>query len=116
MEPFDYALDYQKKVNVRKQRELNRVGRGEQRVLLVEPYKSDILPHWRFKTPAIAEESSAKIHKMFLESNSTRGKAPSLRLPEGEGVLSESLSVPFALSSRSNRSTSVAIWILLNTQ
>ena len=34
-------------------------------MLLVEPYKSEILPHWRFKTPEIAEKSSAKILKMF---------------------------------------------------
>lgn len=35
-------------------------------MLLVEPYKSEILPHWRFKTVAEAKKSSAKIHKMFL--------------------------------------------------
>ncbi len=34
--------------------------------LLVETYKSEILPHWRFKTPEIAKESSEKIHQMFL--------------------------------------------------
>jgi hypothetical protein len=35
-------------------------------VRLVEPYKSEILPHWRFKTVAEARKSSAKIYKMFL--------------------------------------------------
>jgi hypothetical protein len=35
-------------------------------VLLVEPYKSEILPHWRFKTVAEAKQSSAKIYRMFL--------------------------------------------------
>jgi hypothetical protein len=35
-------------------------------VLLVEPYKSEILPHWRFKTPEIAENSANKIYKLFL--------------------------------------------------
>ena len=29
-----------------------RVGKGEQGVLICEPYKSEIAPHWRFKTPA----------------------------------------------------------------
>ncbi|MEJ7659642.1 MAG: DUF4385 family protein [Hymenobacter sp.] len=29
--------------------ELYRVGKGEQGVLLVQPYKGEILPHWRFK-------------------------------------------------------------------
>jgi len=35
-------------------------------VLLVEPYKGEILPHWRFKTVAEAKKSSAKIYKLFL--------------------------------------------------
>jgi hypothetical protein len=34
--------------------------------LLVEPYKSEILPHWRFKTPEIAQKSANKIYKLFL--------------------------------------------------
>lgn len=33
---------------------------------MVEPYKSEILPHWRFKTVAEAKKSSAKIYKLFL--------------------------------------------------
>ena len=63
---FDYSLDY-KKLDLRKNPELYRVGKGEQGVLLVEPYKSEILPHWRFKTPDIAKKSSAKIFELFLE-------------------------------------------------
>ena len=43
------------------------IGKGEQGVLSVEPYKSEILPHWRFRTPDIARESSAKIYEMYLE-------------------------------------------------
>jgi len=62
---FDYALDY-KNLNLREQPELYRTGVGEQGVLLVEPYKSEILPFWRFKTPEIAKESSAKIYQLFL--------------------------------------------------
>ncbi len=46
---------------------LYKVGRGEQGVLSVEPYKSEILPHWRFRTEEIARESAAKIYSMFLE-------------------------------------------------
>ena len=42
-----------------------RVGKGEQGVLICEPYKSDIGQHWRFKTEAIAEESSEKIFNLF---------------------------------------------------
>ncbi|TYS59626.1 DUF4385 domain-containing protein [Sutcliffiella horikoshii] len=62
---FDYDLDFEK-IDFRKNPELYRVGRGEQGVLLVEPYKSEILQHWRFKTPKIAEESSDNIYQMFL--------------------------------------------------
>ncbi|WP_409291401.1 DUF4385 domain-containing protein [Peribacillus sp. SCS-37] len=63
---FDYTLDFDK-IDFREQPELYRVGRGEQGVLMVEPYKSEILPHWRFKTPEIAKESSDKIYDMFLD-------------------------------------------------
>lgn len=41
------------------------IGRGEQGVLIAEPYKSEILPHWRFATPAIAEASAVKIYSLF---------------------------------------------------
>ena len=35
-------------------------------MLLVEPYKSEILPHWRFRTPEIARVSAAHIFGLFL--------------------------------------------------
>jgi len=63
---FDYSLDY-KNLDLKKNPELYRIGKGEQGVLTVEPYKSKILPHWRFKTPEIARQSSAKIYEMFLQ-------------------------------------------------
>ena len=63
---FNYSLDF-KNIDFRQHPEIYRVGKGEQGVLLVEPYKSEILPHWRFKTPDIARESSEKIYQMFLE-------------------------------------------------
>ncbi len=66
MIPFDYSLDF-KKIDFRKHPEQYQVGKGEQGVLLVEPYKSEILPHWRFKTPEIATISSEKIYQMFLD-------------------------------------------------
>ncbi|MHC5612851.1 MAG: DUF4385 domain-containing protein [Nostoc sp.] len=62
---FDYSLDF-KNIDFRQHPELYRVGKGEQGVLLVEPYKSEILPYWRFKTPDIARESSEKIYELFL--------------------------------------------------
>lgn len=61
---FDYNLDYAQ-LDLRKHPELYRVGRGEQGVLLVEPYKSEILPHWQFKTPVIAKQSVEKIYALF---------------------------------------------------
>ena len=62
---FDYLLDFTD-IDFRKNPELYRIGKGEQGVLLVEPYKSEILPHWRFKTPQIARRSASKIYRMFL--------------------------------------------------
>jgi Domain of unknown function (DUF4385) len=66
MNKFDYTLDF-KTLDFRQHPELYRVGKGEQGVLLVEPYKSEILPHWKFKTPAIARQSAQKIYDLFLE-------------------------------------------------
>jgi hypothetical protein len=52
-------------VNFRREPEKYRVGKGEEGVFQVEPYKSELLTHWRFKTEAEAEESSAKIYAMY---------------------------------------------------
>jgi hypothetical protein len=49
------------------QRMSYRIGRGETGVLTFEPYKSEILPLWRFKTPAIARKSSFDIYSKFLD-------------------------------------------------
>jgi hypothetical protein len=65
MQKFDYTLDF-KTIDFRQQPELYRVGKGEQGVLLVEPYKGEILPHWRFRTPEIARQSAAEIYTLFL--------------------------------------------------
>ena len=67
---FDYDLDF-KTIDFRARPDLYRVGVGEQGVLLVEPYKSEILPHWRFRTPEIARESSGKIYELFQEYRKT---------------------------------------------
>ena len=63
---FDDSIDF-KQINFREHPEQYRVGKGEQGVLLVEPYKSEILPHWRFKTPEIAWISADKIYQLFQE-------------------------------------------------
>ncbi|MDB6096912.1 MAG: hypothetical protein JWM09_1190 [Francisellaceae bacterium] len=53
-------------IDYRKNPELYKVGKGEQGVLICEPYKSEIGPFWKFKTPEIAKKSSQKIYKLFL--------------------------------------------------
>ena len=63
---FDYSLNYAD-LDLRAHPELYRVGVGEQGVLLVQPYKSEILPHWRFATPDAARKSSETIYALFLE-------------------------------------------------
>jgi hypothetical protein len=66
MKDFDYSLDF-KKIDFRQHPELYRIGRGEQGVLLVQPYKEEILPYWKFRTPEIAQQSAEKIYALFLE-------------------------------------------------
>jgi hypothetical protein len=65
MGKFNYNQDFNT-INFRERPELYQLGVGEQGVLLVEPYKSELLPHWRFRTPDIAKASSEKLYDMFL--------------------------------------------------
>ena len=60
------AYSWKPDVDYKKHPEMYRVGKGEQGVLICEPYKSEIGQFWRFKTKAIAEESSNKIYELFL--------------------------------------------------
>lgn len=57
--PWKPDIDY------RKHPEFYRVGKGEQGVLICEPYKAEIGAYWRFKTKEIAEESSSRIFALF---------------------------------------------------
>ena len=54
-------------VDLRKHPEAYRVGRGEQGVFHAEPYKSELLPLWSFKTEGAAKASSEKIWAKFEE-------------------------------------------------
>lgn len=65
MAKFNYDQDFEH-TDFRQQPDRYQVGKGEQGVLLVEPYKSEILPHWRFKTPDIARQSADTIYELFL--------------------------------------------------
>jgi hypothetical protein len=60
------AVDVYRRTDFRKHPERYRVGRGEQGVLTAEPYKSELLPLWRFKTEAIAKESSKALLPAFI--------------------------------------------------
>lgn len=64
MRGFDYSLDYAS-LDLREHPELYAVGRGEQGVFHVEPYKSELLPLWEFATVEKAERSSAAITERF---------------------------------------------------
>lgn len=59
--PWKQDIDY------RNHPELYRVGKGEQGVLICEPYKSEIGKYWRFKDAGIAQESSTKILELFQQ-------------------------------------------------
>ncbi|KAJ3299436.1 hypothetical protein HK104_008942 [Borealophlyctis nickersoniae] len=54
-------------INVRETPDLYRVARGEQGVFIFEPYKSNLLPLWRFKTPNVAIISASAISDRFQE-------------------------------------------------
>ena len=68
MKEFDYRLPYKKLDFAEKSiRQLYRIGRGEQGVLLVRPYTDEICKYWKFKTPKIAEKSAQKIYEMYAD-------------------------------------------------
>tara|TARA_R100000664_G_C2697274_1_gene99011 strand:+ start:250 stop:702 length:453 start_codon:yes stop_codon:yes gene_type:complete len=63
----DYFIKWNPNVDYRKNPHLYNIGKGQQGVLICEPYKSEICKHWRFKTINEARQSSQKILKMFYE-------------------------------------------------
>jgi len=69
--PNEYSKKYLN-INFRNHPELYSVGKGEQGVLMAEPYKSELLPLWRFKTPEIALRSARALYKKFVEYRSQK--------------------------------------------
>lgn len=59
-----FANEY-RNIDFRKHPEKYKIGRGEMGVLTAEPYKSEILPHWKFATSDVAETSAREIYRMF---------------------------------------------------
>ncbi|GAC1570722.1 MAG: hypothetical protein NVS3B20_02460 [Polyangiales bacterium] len=66
------SSDAYRGIDFRKHPELYRVGRGEQGVLSAEPYKSELLPLWRFRTEAIARKSCVELWKAFVAYRKAR--------------------------------------------
>ena len=57
--PIEYPDDF------RAHPERYRVGRGEEGVFRVQPYKGELLPLWTFRTPAAAAASAAAIRQKY---------------------------------------------------
>ncbi|MEJ7602666.1 MAG: DUF4385 family protein [Kofleriaceae bacterium] len=70
-DPTRYADRY-RGIDFRAHPELYRVGIGEQGVLIAEPYKSELLPLWRFRTPEIARASSRALWNAFVAYREAR--------------------------------------------
>lgn len=56
-----------KEVDHRREPHRYRIGRGEEGVLTVQPYKGELLPLWRFATPTQAKISASAIWRKFVE-------------------------------------------------
>src|SRR6056300_691729 len=68
MKEFNYKLPYKELDFTNKSiRQLYRIGRGEQGVLLVRPYTDDICKYWKFKIHPIAKKSAQKIYEMYAD-------------------------------------------------
>lgn len=64
MSDSSYADNY-RNIDFRDHPEKYKIGRGEQGVLIAEPYKSEILPYWKFKTSVEAQKSANTIYALF---------------------------------------------------
>lgn len=59
-----YTAEYAR-TDFRRHPERYRIGVGEQGVLLIQPYKSELLPLWRFRTPEMAQASARALERAF---------------------------------------------------
>jgi hypothetical protein len=65
---LDFQIDsypWKSDIDYKQHPERYKVGKGEQGVLICQPYKTDIGQHWRFRTPEIAAQRSEKIFELF---------------------------------------------------
>lgn len=65
-EPPHLRDDAAHDVDFRAQPEQYEVGRGEEGVFKVQPYKSEILPLWKYADREAADEGGQAIHEAFL--------------------------------------------------
>ena len=54
-------------IDYRENPHLYHIGRGQQGVLVCEPYKSELYPLWKFKTPEITQLSTLQIINKFFQ-------------------------------------------------
>jgi hypothetical protein len=63
---FNYDRDFSQ-IDFRQSPGEYQIGVGEQGVFHVQPYKSELLPLWKFATPDDARHSSEAIYARYLE-------------------------------------------------
>lgn len=66
-----YADAY-RNIDFRAHPELYPIGRGESGVLIAQPYKSELLPLWRFRTPQLAQQSASALLGAFARYRQAR--------------------------------------------
>ena len=54
-------------VDLRAEPQKYQIGRGEYGVFHAQPYKSELMPLWRFRIPDVARESAAALYAKFAE-------------------------------------------------
>ena len=52
-------------IDLRAHPECYRIGRGEYGLFHAEPYRSELLPHWAFRTPEVAAESIERLREQY---------------------------------------------------
>jgi hypothetical protein len=62
-DPKNYK--WRSSINYRQHPEKYLVGKGEEGVLLCEPYKSEILPFWKFRSPKLLKKVAVKYIAYF---------------------------------------------------
>jgi hypothetical protein len=62
---LSYASRY-RNIDFRRHPEKYPVGKDDAHTVMIEPYRSELMPHWKYRTPRQARASAAKIYTLFL--------------------------------------------------